>query len=255
MSQVKEKPSYLVTDELTHAHNEFISYNLDLICLWAKIFRGYGGIGAVIIRLDENCRIIDIPTFTREENIEQFLPKFDWINHHLVTFLCDGRITNHFIGADIEIDVPIFDDAEFNDDYTIEDDNNELREATNEIFLESYEWFANEEYEKSEELLSKVIRENPLYSRAYSSLGVIRAEQKRLAESVQLNLDALSINPKNFRAIYNLGYALYYGWYDKDARWFFQRSVEYKPDYVGGLNGIELTKAIVDSNITERPEA
>ena len=255
MSQVKEKPSYLVTDELTHAHNEFISYNLDLICLWAKIFRGYGGIGAVIIRLDENCRIIDIPTFTREENIEQFLPKFDWINHHLVTFLCDGKITNHFIGADIEIDVPIFDDAEFNDDYTIEDDNNELREATNEIFLESYECFEHEEYEKSEELLSKVIRENPLYSRAYSSLGVIRAKQQRLAESVQLNLDALSINPKNFRAIYNLGYALYYGWYDKDARWFFQRSVEYQPDYVGGLNGIELTKTIVDSNITERPEA
>ena len=255
MSQVKEKPSYLVTDELTHAHNEFISYNLDLICLWAKIFRGYCGIGAVIIQLDENCRIIDIPTFTSEQNIEEFLPKFDWINHHLVTFLCDGKITNHFIGADIEIDVPTFDDAEFNDDYTIEDDNKELREATNEIFLESYEWFANEEYEKSEELLSKVIRENPLYSRAYSSLSVIRAEQQRLAESVQLNLDALSINPKNFRAIYNLGYALYYGWYDKDAHWFFQRSVEYQPDYVGGLNGIELTKAIVDSNITERPEA
>ena len=70
MSQVKEKPSYLVTDELTHAHNEFISYNLDLICLWAKIFRGYCGIGAVIIQLDENCRIIDIPTFSHEENIE-----------------------------------------------------------------------------------------------------------------------------------------------------------------------------------------
>ena len=255
MSQVKEKPSYLITDELTHAHNEFISYNLDLICLWAKIFRGYGGIGAVIIRLDENCRIIHIPTFTCEENIEQFLPKFDWINHHLVTFLCDGRITNHFIGADIEIDVPIFDDAEFNDDYTIEDDNKELREATNEIFLESYEWFANEEYEKSEELLSKVIRENPLYSRAYSSLGVIRAEQKRLAESVQLNLDALSINPKNFRAIYNLAYALYYGWYDKDARWFFKRSAEYHPDYNGALNGLELTKAIEDTNITDRSEA
>jgi len=255
MSQVKEKPSYLVTDELTHAHNEFISYNLDLICLWAKIFRGYGGIGAVIIRLDENCRIIDIPTFTREENIEQFLPKFDWINHHLVTFLCDGRITNHFIGADIEIDVPIFDDAEFNDDYTIEDDNNELREATNEIFLESYECFAHEEYEKSEELLSKVIRENPLYSRAYSSLGVIRAKQQRLAESVQLNLDALSINPRNFRAIYNLAYALYYGWYDKDARWFFKRSAEYHPEYNGALNGLELTKGIVDGNITEKLEA
>ena len=255
MSQVKEKPSYLVTDELTHAHNEFISYNLDLICLWAKIFRGYGGIGAVIIRLNENCRIIDIPTFTREENIEQFLPKFDWINHHLVSFLCDGKITNHFIGADIEIDVPIFDEAEFNDDYTIEDDNNELREATNEIFLESYECFAHEEYEKSEELLSKVIRENPLYSRAYSSLGVIRAVQHRLAESVQLNLDALSINPKNFRAIYNLGYALYYGWYDKDARWFFKRSAEYHPDYNGALNGLELTKSIEDTNITERPEA
>ena len=255
MSQVKEKPSYLVTDELTHAHNEFISYNLDLICLWAKIFRGYGGIGAVIIRMDENCRIIDIPTFTREENIEQFLPKFDWINHHLVTFLCDGRITNHFIGADIEIDVPIFDDAEFNDDYTIEDDNNELREASNEIFLESYECFAHEEYEKSEELLSKVIRENPLYSRAYSSLGVIRAKEQRLAESVQLNLDALSINPRNFRAIYNLAYALYYGWYDKDARWFFKRSAEYHPDYNGALNGLELTKAIEDTNISDRSEA
>ena len=255
MSQVKEKPSYLVTDELTHAHNEFISYNLDLVCLWAKIFRGYGGIGAVIIQLDENCRIIDIPTFTHGENIEGFLPKFDWINHHLVTFLCDGRITNHFIGADIEIDVPIFDDAEFNDDYTIEDDNKELREATNKIFLESYEWFANEEYEKREELLSKVIRENPLYSRAYSSLGVIRAKQQRLAESVQLNLDALSINPRNFRAIYNLAYALYYGWYDKDARWFFKRSAEYHPDYNGALNGLELTKAIEDTNITDRSEA
>jgi len=244
MSQVKEKPSYLVTDELTHAHNEFISYYLDLVCLLAKIFRGYGGIGAVIIRLDENCRIIDIPTFTREENIEQFLPKFDWINHHLVSFLCDGRITNHFIGADVEIDVPTFDDAEFNDDYTIEDDDNELKEATNEIFLEAHECFANEEYQKSEELLSKVIRENPLYSRAYSSLSVIRADQQRLAESVQLNLDALSINPRNFRAIFNLAYALYYGWYEKDARWFFKRCVEYQPDFAGGLNGIELTKEL-----------
>jgi len=244
MSQVKQKPSYLVTDELTHAHNEFVSSNLDLICLWAKIFRGYCGIGAVIISLDKDCRIIDIPTFNSENNIEEFLPKFDWINHHLVSFLCDGRITNHFIGADIEIDVPTFNCADFNDDYTIEDDNNELKEATNKIFLEAQVWFAYEEYEKSEELLSKGIRENPLYSRAYSSLAVIRAVQQRLAESVQLNLDALSINPMNFRAIYNLAYALYYGWHKKDARWFFKRSVEYQPDFAGGLNGIELTKEL-----------
>jgi len=73
---------------------------------------------------------------------------------------------------------------------------------------------------------------------------VIRAEQQRLAESVQLNLDALSINPRNFRAIYNLAYALYYGWYDKDARWFFNRCVEYQPDYAGGLIGLELTKEL-----------
>ena len=244
MSQVKQKPSYLITDDLTHAHNEFVADNLDLICLWAKIFRGYCGIGAVIIQLDKNCRIIDIPTFSPEKDIGEFLPKFPWINHHLVSFLCDGRITNHFIGADIEIDVPTFDDAEFNDDYTIEDDSNELRVATNEIFLEAHERFANEEYQKSEELLSKVIRENPLYSRAYSSLSVIRADQQRLAESVQLNLDALSINPRNFRAIFNLAYALYYGWHEKDARWFFKRCVEYQPDYAGGLNGIELTKEL-----------
>ena len=244
MSQVKQKPSYLVTDELTHAHNEFVAYNLDLICLWAKIFRGYCGIGAVIIQLDENCRIIDIPTFSPEKDIGEFLPKFPWINHHLVSFLCDGRITNHFIGADVEIDVPTFDDAKFNDDYTIEDDNIELRVATNEIFLEAHERFANEEYQKSEELLSKVIRENPLYSRAYSSLSVIRADQQRLAESVQLNLDALSINPRNFRAIFNLAYALYYGWHEKDARWFFKRSFEYQPDYAGALNGLELTKEL-----------
>ncbi len=244
MSQVKQKPSYLVTDELTHAHNEFVSSNLDLICLWAKIFRGYCGIGAVIISLNKNCRIIDIPTFSPEKDIGEFLPKFDWINHHLVSFLCDGRITNHFIGADVEIDVPTFDDAEFNDDYTIEDDDNEIKKATNKIFLEAEVWFAHEEYNKSEELLSKVIRENPLYSRAYSSLSVIRADQQRLAESVQLNLDALSINPRNFRAIYNLAYALYYGWHEKDARWFFKRCVEYQPDYAGGLNGIELTKEL-----------
>ena len=242
MSQVKQKPSYLVTDELTHAHNEFVSSNLDLICLWAKIFRGYCGIGAVIITLDKHCRIIDIPAFSSEKDIGEFLPKFDWINHHLITFLSDGRITNHFIGADVEIDVPTFDDAEFNDDYTIEDDDNEIKKATNKIFLEAEVWFAHEEYNKSEELLSKVIRENPLYSRAYSSLSVIRADQQRLADSVQLSLDALSINPRNFRAIYNLAYALYYGWHEKDARWFFKRCVEYQPDYEGGLNGIELTK-------------
>jgi len=244
MSQVKQKPSYLVTDELTHAHNEFVSYNLDLICLWAKIFRGYCGIGAVIIQLDKNCRIIDIPTFTHEENIGEFLPKFPWINHHLVSFLCDGRITNHFIGADVEIDIPTFDDAEFNDDYTIEDDDNELRVATNEIFLEAHECFANEEYNKSEELLSNVIRENPLYSRAYSSLSVIRADQQRLAESVQLNLDALSINPRNFRAIFNLAYALYYGWYEKDASWYFKKSLELWPEYPGALEGVALTEEV-----------
>ena len=130
MSQVKEKPSYLVTDELSHAHNEFVAYNLDLICLWAKIFRGYCGIGSVIISLDKNCRIIDIPTFSTEKDIGEILPKFDWINHHLVSLLCDGKITNHFIGADVEIDVPTFEDAKFNDDYTIEDDNNELKKAT-----------------------------------------------------------------------------------------------------------------------------
>ena len=87
-----------------------------------------------------------------------------------------------------------------------------------------------------------MIRENPLYSRAYSSLSVIRAKQKYLAESVQLNLDALSINPKNYRAIYNLAYALYYGWYDKDARRFFKRSAEYHPEFEGALNGLELAK-------------
>jgi tetratricopeptide (TPR) repeat protein len=231
MSQVKEKPSYLVTDELTHAHNEFISYNLDLICLWAKIFRGYCGIGAVIIQLDENCRIIDIPTFTNEENIEEFLPKFPWINHHLVTFLCDGRITNHFIGTDIEIDVPTFDGAEFNDEYKLETDNNELKEATNELFLQSHECFDDDNYEKSEELLCEVIQQNPLYSRAYSSLSLIRSEQQRVAESIQLNLDALSINPRNFRAIYNLAQALHRCWYDRDASWFFKRSIEYYPPF------------------------
>ena len=231
MSQVKEKPSYLVTDELTHAHNEFISYNLDLICLWAKIFRGYCGIGAVIIQLDENCRIIDIPTFTNEENIEEFLPKFPWINHHLVTFLCDGRITNHFIGTDIEIDVPTFDGAEFNDEYKLETDNNELKEATNELFLQSHECFDDGNYEKSEALLCEVIQKNPLYSRAYSSLSLIRDEQQRVTESIQLNLDALSINPRNFRAIYNLANDLHRCWYDKDASWFFKRSIEYYPPF------------------------
>ena len=231
MSQTINKPSYLITDELTKSHNEFISYNLDLICLWAKIFRGYCGIGAVIIQLDKDCRIIDIPTFTSENNIEEFLPKFDWINHHLVSFLCDGKITNHFIGADVEIDVPIFDGAEFNDDYTLETDNNELKEATNELFLQSHEYFDDGNYEKSEELLSKVIQKNPLYSRAYSSLSLIRDEQQRLAESIQLNLDALSINPRNFRAIYNLAQALHRCWYDKDASWFFKRSIEYYPPF------------------------
>ena len=231
MSQIKQKPSYLVTDELTHAHNEFVASNLDLICLWAKIFRGYCGIGAVIIQLDENCRIIDIPTFTNEENIEEFLPKFPWINHHLVTFLCDGRITNHFIGTDIEIDVPTFDGAEFNDEYKLETDNNELKEATNELFLQSHECFDDDNYEKSEELLCEVIQQNPLYSRAYSSLSLIRSEQQRVAESIQLNLDALSINPRNFRAIYNLAQALHRCWYDRDASWFFKRSIEYYPPF------------------------
>ena len=231
MSQVKQKPSHLVTDELTQAHNEFISCNLDMICLWAKLFRGYFGIGAVIIQLDENCRIIDIPSFTNEENIEEFLPKFPWINHHLVTFLCDGRITNHFIGTDIEIDVPTFDGAEFNDEYKLETDNNELKEATNELFLQSHECFDDDNYEKSEELLCEVIQKNPLYSRAYSSLSLIRDEQQRVAESIQLNLDALSINPRNFRAIYNLAQALHRCWYDKDASWFFKRSIEYYPPF------------------------
>ena len=244
MSQTINKPSYLITDELTKSHNEFISYNLDLICLWAKIFRGYCGIGAVIIQLDKDCRIIDIPTFTSENNIEEFLPKFDWINHHLVSFLCDGKITNHFIGADIEIDVPIFDGAEFNDDYTLEIDSDELHESTNELFLEAHEYFRNDDYTRSEELLCKVIQENTLYSRAYSSLSVIRNEQQRLAEAVQLNLDALSINPKNFRAIYNLGYALYYGWYNKDASWYFKRSLELWPEYPGALEGVVLTQEV-----------
>jgi tetratricopeptide (TPR) repeat protein len=242
MSQVKEKPGYIVTDELTQTHNEFVANNLDLICLWAKIFRGYYGIGAVIIEVDKNCRFIEIPSFVPEKDIEEFLPKFPWVNHHLITFQCEEQITNHFIGADIEIDVPEFDGAKFNDDYTIEDDNIELRVSTNGVFSEAHDCFANEEYEKSEELLSKVIRENPLYSRAYSSLSVIRAEQQRLAESVQLNLDALSINPRNFRAIFNLAYALYYGWHEKDAHWFFKRSVEYHPEFEGALNGLELTK-------------
>jgi len=231
MSQVKQKPSHLVTDELTHAHNEFISCNLDMICLWAKLFRGYFGIGAVIIQLDENCRVIDIPTFTREENIEEFLPKFTWINHHLITLLCDGKITNHFIGADVEIDVPVFDGAEFNDDYTLETDNNELKEATNELFIQSHECFDDGNYEESEALLSKVIQKNPLYSRAYSSLSLIRDEQQRVAESIQLNLDALSINPRNFRAIYNLANDLHRCWYDRDASWFFKRSIEYYPPF------------------------
>ena len=38
--------------------------------------------------------------------------------------------------------------------------------------------------------------------------------------------------------------ALYCGWYAKDARWFFKRSVEYQPDYAGALNGLELTKEL-----------
>ena len=231
MSQVKEKPGYIVTDELTQTHNEFVANYLDLICLWAKIFRGYYGIGAVIIEVDKNCRFIEIPSFVPEKDIEEFLPKFPWINHHLVTFLCDGRITNHFIGTDIEIDVPTFDGAEFNDEYKLETDNNELKEATNELFLQSHECFDDDNYEKSEELLCEVIQQNPLYSRAYSSLSLIRSEQQRVAESIQLNLDALSINPRNFRAIYNLAQALHRCWYDRDASWFFKRSIEYYPPF------------------------
>ncbi|SVD72352.1 uncharacterized protein METZ01_LOCUS425206, partial [marine metagenome] len=103
--------------------------------------------------------------------------------------------------------------------------------ASNELFLQSHEYFNDGNYEKSEELLSKIIQKNPLYSRAYSSLSLIRDEQQRLAEFIQLNLDALSINPRNFRAIYNLGWALHRGWYNKDASWFFKRSIEYYPPF------------------------
>ena len=223
MSTINSQPDYLITDEITLAHSHFVSWNRELLVLWAKLLRGFYGVGAIAVQLTRDQRMLEPPLLVAEERIIEYLPSVDWSHQHLITVLGEkNEITNHFLLDDTSLALP-GSVATFTADYTQEDDFYEVIESSNDLFIESQKCFVEGDFIESEHYLEKVIQDNPLYSRAYSSLACIRWYQKVYREAIQLNLDALRINPKNFRALYNIGLDLYDGWYVTEAAFFLRR--------------------------------
>ncbi len=235
MTTTNSQPYYLITDEITLTHSHFVSWNRELLVLWAKLLRGFYGIGAVAVQLTRDNRMLEPPLLVAEERIIEYLPSVDWSHQHLITVLGEkNEITNHFLLDDTTIALPGT-VASFTEDYTQEDDFHEVIESSNDLFIESEKYFVEGDLSEAEHYLEKVIQANPLYSRAYSSLACIRWYQEEYREAIQLDLDALRINPKNFRALYNIGLDLYDGWYVTEAAFFLRRCINCYSDFQPAL--------------------
>jgi len=235
MTTTNSQPYYLITDEITLAHSHFVSWNRELLVLWAKLLRGFYGVGAVAVQLTRDHRMLEPPLLVAEERIIEYLPSVDWSHQHLVTVLGEkSEITNHYLLDDTSLALP-GSVATFTAEYTQEDDFHEVIESSNDLFIESEKYFVEGDLSEAEHYLEKVIQANPLYSRAYSSLACIRWYQEEYREAIQLDLDALRINPKNFRALYNIGLDLYDGWYVTEAAFFLRRCIncygEFQPAF------------------------
>ena len=231
MSTINSQPDYLITDEITLAHSHFVSCNRELLVLWSKLLRGFYGVGTVAVQLTRDHRFLGPALLVPEERIIDYLPSVDWSHQHLITVLGeDGEMTIHFLLDDTSLVLPAS-VAAFTADYTQEDDFHEVVESSNNLFIESQKCFVEGDFNKSEHYLIKVIQDNPLYSRAYSSLACIRWYQEEYPDAIQLNLDALRINPNSFRALYNIGLDLYDGWYVKEAAFFLKRCINCYGDF------------------------
>lgn len=110
-------------------------------------------------------------------------------------------------------------------------------------------------FTEAKSILEKVIKNHPLYSEAYRMLAQVTRElgKQYLDEAIDINIDALRLEPNNIWALVLMGN--FYG-RDKDdfdtGEKYFKRALEYHPDScipINNLAAVHMEKGMYDKAI------
>jgi Flp pilus assembly protein TadD len=93
-------------------------------------------------------------------------------------------------------------------------------------------------FHEAEGAFLKLLRLQPGNADAYGWLGNALAAQKDLTNAIACYLTELKINPVDFRAEYNVGYALKQLGMREEAAEHFRKALSIKPDYGMALEGL-----------------
>ena len=120
---------------------------------------------------------------------------------------------------------------EFDEYHSLEDDNREILESTNALFIKSEEAYLNNDYELSLKYINELILENPNYSRAYTARGCIYELFQDHRYALANYFDAIDINSNNWRAYYNAGNLyFYFNQYALGLK-YIAKCIEINPNY------------------------
>ena len=232
--------------ELQHGVN-IIFENKPEIINWAAFFRSYLGRGLVCFRYTEGQY-----SFPAEYLQGQ---QISWLPNELLEVLDNMDLKAFYVFVLIDEDQnlfhalkwnypdkidPVFYDGDlvFEGSYTKEEDDSEILESTDPVFIASNTAFLENDYRKSFVLVNQVIDNNPSYSRAYSARGSLYEAFQDYRYALASYFDAMEVNPDNWRAYHNAGHLFYKVGERPLGMDYMAHAVDINPQFVEGIRSL-----------------
>src|SRR6266571_1360934 len=106
------------------------------------------------------------------------------------------------------------------------------------VGLGALTWNQAQVWHDSEKLWTHALARNPQSSIAENNLGVVRADQSKLAEAIEHYQRALQMRPDYADAYFNLGNALFQQGKVAEASDHFRQALRLKPDHAAAQSGL-----------------
>ena len=217
--------------------------NVSEIINWAAFFQAYLGKGIVCFT-NENGEFSYPPDYLQGSDIASLpsnvIYELDMLNSNesfafAMKYADDELIHILFLNFLDDINPLEKEGADFDDIYTQADDDIEIYESSNALFIKSHDAITKNDYRKSLDYLNKVIDENPNYSRAYSARGSVYYYFQDYRYAMANYFDAIDINPRNWRAYYNAGVMFFDIGKRLLGQKYLERSLEYNCHFIAAV--------------------
>ncbi len=205
-------PEENIPEELQHTL-DILRENKSEILNWAAFFRSSLGRGLVCFRYSHD-RYSFPPEYLQGKSIATLpsvlvedLGNMDMGHYYGFVLINEDINLFHAIKCEYpKIIEPIYyEGEEFQEYYTLKDDEKEIENSTDEQFIVSHKAFLAGDYKKALNTVNQVIDRNPYYSRAYSARGIIYEAFQDYRFAMAGYFDAMEINPHNWRAWFKAG--------------------------------------------------